>query len=167
MDSVTATGIKVDKEKDCDEEREYDGQINSEGHRDECKQFRVITRLSFEDESGQYQKDIFVEWFSYKVMNIEKVCYKSGRIFLEEDGFFSSLLLRFGHVFCEKPIFRNEDILLIKPYYKNLKQDELRGIININILENTENLLPISTKYNYEVIGHKFVLKNLGIKRGC
>ena len=104
-------------------------------------------------------------------MNVSKVHEGSNVIILKEDNFLRNNLVRQED--SNNSLEINDSgkyTILVKPYYKNLKNNELRGITN-SWHNKKRNILPIPALCNYEVEGHtfpitdsEFTFKNLTIK---
>jgi hypothetical protein len=128
-----------------------------------CKRFTTNTYLTFDNEDG-LQETIGVSSFSYKI-TIKDICEETLRIFIEDDVFLSDNLLRYNYDMHDdvSSIAKRENILIIYPYYKNLKECNLRGIASFKNYPNS-NMLPIEPNCNYDVVGHEFENRYSNIK---
>lgn len=157
-DSIYISHIEVVKRPHCNVEELHDTDTNG------CKRFDTCSYMTFEDEEG-LEGTTKISSFSHRV-DILNICRDTNRIFIKDDSFFNSNLLRYNDE-CFSSIDSldvGSKIFLITPYYKNLIHDTLRGIVKNYKHYNENNILPIHALYNYQVIGHNFEFKNLMIK---
>jgi hypothetical protein len=170
---LTNTGyvshIEIDKDEDINVEELHDVEYDEYGDDEYIhnplivhKSFTTSTYLTFECEGG-LQEVIEVSSFTYK-LNIKNVCDETYRIFIEDHGFFDDNALRFNDMrLTEKLLSKEENILSVTPYYKNLKYSKLRGIAHYKNYD-LSNVLSIQHNYNYDVYGHKFEYRCSNIK---
>ena len=163
MEFAEVTGVRITKDENCGEEKEFDTT-------EEEKDFSVSTRITFKTDYGE-EKHIYVDYFSYHITPISIDKYRT-IIFLEQDDFLKSLMVRYNYhqdSHINKLELSKENLVFVKPYYKNLKKDKLRGVAqslqdHFYGEEYMVNVLPIPVIPNYEVEGHRFSLKFLNVK---